>query len=152
MFLYHINIGSNLGDSRSAIERAVAGIFSLSQGPRRRSATVESEPWGFASAHSFLNVGVEITTEMLPLELLVRLQQIEKAISPHSHRNPDGTYRDREIDIDMIFALENGDPVCMSDSRLTLPHPRAIDRGFVTGPVAQLHPGIPVGELIPAAR
>lgn len=146
MMLAHINIGSNIGDSRSAIERAVADVFSLSEGITRRSDFIESEPWGFESPNRFLNIGVEIETTLQPECLLSRLQEIERAISPASHRNPDGTYRDRVIDIDLIFMGyprgESFEMLICDSPRLTLPHPRAAERDFVMSPILGLHPGL----------
>ncbi len=146
--LAHINIGSNIGDSRSAIERAVAAVFALSRGITRRSSLVESEPWGFESPHRFLNVGVEIETRLSPEELLMELQGIEKGICDDSHRNPDGSYRDRIIDIDLIFMARRDDTpegleTVVNDSpSLTLPHPRALERPFVVAPIQELHPSL----------
>ncbi len=137
----HINIGSNLGDSRSVIERAVAGIFSLSEGLTRRSSFVNSEPWGFESPNRFLNIGVEIETSLSPETLLARLQAIEKEISPASHRNEDGSYRDRLVDIDLIFmATSDLKPIRHHSPSLILPHPRATERKFVIAPIRELHP------------
>lgn len=140
--LAHINIGSNIGDSRSVIERAVADVFAISEGVVRRSGYVESEPWGFSSPHRFLNIGVEIETSLPPEELLKRLLEVEKSISPASHRNPDGSYRDRLIDIDLIFmADDDGVVLRYASPALTLPHPRAKERPFVMNPIVELHPG-----------
>ena len=143
--LAHINIGSNIGDSRSAIERAVAAVFALSEGETRRSSLVESEPWGFESPNMFLNVGVEIETSLTPEELLRRLQGVERGICADSHRNPDGSYRDRQIDIDLIFmarrndTLDGWETVAYDSPQLTLPHPRASERHFVVVPIRELH-------------
>lgn len=157
MYLYHINIGSNIGDSRSLLERAVAAVSGLSRGVVRRSSVVESEPWGFDSLNKFLNVGMEISSQLPPEALLERLQAIERSISPQSHRNPDGSYRDRLIDIDMIFAARctgeipdavNEEAIVRLETpELTLPHPRAWQRGFVTAPILELHPGFPLSAL-----
>lgn len=155
MYLYHINIGSNIGDSRSLLERAVAAVSGLSCGVVRRSSVVESEPWGFDSLNKFLNVGMEISSQLPPEALLERLQAIERSISPQSHRNPDGSYRDRLIDIDLIFGVEttengvfNPEEIIRIDTPLlTLPHPRAWQRGFVTAPILELHPGFPLPVL-----
>jgi 2-amino-4-hydroxy-6-hydroxymethyldihydropteridine diphosphokinase len=136
----HINIGSNIGDSRSIIERAVAAIFQLSEGPTRRSSYVESEPWGFESPNMFLNIGVEIESTLPPLELFARLQAIEKSICADSHRNADGSYRDRLIDIDLIFYGDTH----LTTPQLTLPHPHATERAFVLTPIRELHPSGPL--------
>jgi len=146
--LAHINIGSNIGDSRPTIERAVADVFSISDGITRRSSIIESEPWGFDSPNKFLNIGVEIETSLSPEKLLDILQEIEHRISPEPHRNPDGSYRDRAIDIDLIFMTgeKETDTIRYSSPRLTLPHPRAASRQFVIGPIRELHPETPIPE------
>lgn len=132
----HINIGSNIGDRRALIERAVARVLSLSVSPGRVSTPVESEPWGFSSPHPFLNVGVSIMTDLRPHALLRALLAIQADISDAPHRAPDGSYIDRPIDIDLI---------CMEDTvidtpDLILPHPRMHLRPFVLLPLAELSP------------
>ncbi len=102
----------------------------------RCSAPFESEPWGYESPNMFLNVGVCVDTEMAPAELLRVLEKVEKEISRAPHRNPDGSYRDRDIDIDLIAV----DSTVMATPELTLPHPRMHLRRFVLQPMAELMP------------
>lgn len=135
----HINLGSNAGPSRQILEAAIEAVEALSEGPALHSHPVESEPWGFDSPNRFLNVGVEIETSLAPEELLDRLQEIEcevaaRFVADNRHRNPDGSYRDRALDIDIIFygALE------VHTSRLTLPHPRRLERDFVMKPIREI--------------
>lgn len=130
---YYINIGSNLGDRHLNIRRAV-GKLREAFGPVIVSELVESEPWGFDSTNLFLNIGVAFDSALPPLEMLSRLQAIEKEISPASHRNPDGTYADRIIDIDIMEA----EGVTLETPRLTLPHPRLQERPFFLIPLQQL--------------
>ncbi len=134
----HLNLGSNIGDSRSILERAVAAVFRLHEGAGepRRSSVVESEPWGFDSENRFLNTGVEIETSLAPEALLARLKEIERSEAPEGniHRNPDGSYRDRYLDIDIIFFGE----LTIETPELTVPHPRWRERPFVTAPVREL--------------
>ncbi len=138
----HINIGSNLGDSRSLIEQAVAGIALLSSTPLRRSGLIESSPWGYDSPHRFLNIGVEIGTQLHPQQVLKQLLGIQQSISPASHRNPAGDYADRLIDIDLIyygnFTLDL--PPTATLPAITLPHPRLHLRPFVLRPIDELSP------------
>ena len=136
----HINIGSNKGDRLTYIESAVAFISSLwPEGRLRRSDFFESEPWGFESPNRFVNLGVMIETEAEadPAETLLRLQRVEKSISPDPHRDSSGGYTDRKIDIDLI-AIDN---ITVESDSLTLPHPRMRERDFVMKPLCQLDPG-----------
>lgn len=127
------------------IERAVSMLEAdktLSSGRLRRSPWVYSEPVGYASDAEFVNLGVAIdfADDRLPCtpeEVLDITQGIERSIAPDSpHRNADGTYRDRVIDIDIIHI----DGVRMESDRLTLPHPRAEARAFVMKPMGFLSP------------
>lgn len=133
----HINIGSNLGRRDANISDAVAGIRRIARCRVEAVSTpVESEPQGFDSEHSFVNVGVRLYTELAPLELLHALLQTERAISPASHRTAAGGYADRMIDIDLIAY----DDVVADTPELTLPHPRMHERAFVLTPLAELAP------------
>lgn len=131
----YINIGSNKGDRLSIIGRAVAAISTTGSG-MRVSSPVESEPWGYDSPHPFINVGIAIEIDSSAADYLKTLRQIEHSISTDAHRNPDGTYRDRTLDIDLIAV----DDLIIDTDTLTLPHPRMHLRPFVLIPMAELAP------------
>ncbi len=137
----YLNIGSNRGDREANIELAVALIAEHWHGARvRRAPIVESDPAGFDSPNRFLNLGVAIDTadRVDPYEVLDALQAIERRVAPNSpHRNDDGSYRDRDVDIDIIAI----DDLEIESERLTLPHPRAAARDFVMRPMRFLRPG-----------
>lgn len=135
MHLAHLNIGSNNGDRRAFIARAVA-LISDRFHVVAVSDPVESAPWGFNSQNPFINIGISILTDLDPFQLLDATRAIEKEISDLPHRNHDGSYRDRDIDIDIIFY----DTLRVMTPRLTIPHPHALKRQFVTQPLKQLHP------------
>lgn len=141
--MVYINIGSNLGDRRANLSRALEGI-----GRHFRIAAVsnifESEPWGFDSPHGFLNICAAFEAAgRSPIEILDITQAVEREISPLSHRNPDGSYRDRLIDIDIVHI----DGIELQTPRLTLPHPHLHDRDFFLTPYrevrARLTPAMP---------
>lgn len=135
----HLNLGSNLGDRHHNLSRAYevllrelgSDIYNL-----RISNPVESAPWGFDSDNLFLNIGLSFDTQLPPEAVFDATRRAERTISPLSHRNPDGTYRDRYVDIDIIFY---GQTVVDSDS-LCLPHPRAHLRPFVLMPMIEIDP------------
>lgn len=136
----YLNIGSNSGDRRANIAAAVAAVAAMPQvvaGSVRISDIVESEPWGYESDSPYLNVGAALEADIdSPEEFLADIQACERAISDAPHRNADGSYRDRPIDIDII-AID--DIVCHTPT-LTLPHPRMHQRAFVLEPMRQLAP------------
>ena len=131
---YFLNIGSNLGQTRLNISRALAAL-NRNFGPIDISHAVESEPWGFESPNTFLNVGVHIVSELPPLEVLDILQGIERELSDAPHRTPEGKYTDRIIDIDIMAA-----DTPFEHERLTIPHPHLTERLFFTGPLAEIAP------------
>lgn len=133
----HVNIGSNIGDRHALIERAVAAIGRMAKATVRLSSPFESEPWGFESPNSFINLGVAFETDLPPFELLRQLRLIESRISDASHRTADGCYADRMIDIDLIAVGQ----IILSGDGLTLPHPRMHLREFVLRPIEELEPG-----------
>ena len=98
----YINIGSNQGDRRANIARAVALIADTLNVKPQLSSAIESEPWGYDSDSPYLNIGLVFDTRLSPEALLDALLSIERYISPASHRKPDGSYADRLIDIDLI--------------------------------------------------
>lgn len=131
-----INIGSNLGDRRLNLSRAMRAV-GTGFGDFEMSHLVESAPWGFDSTNSFLNIGMAFHSDLPPAEILARLQEIERSISPASHRNPDGSYADRVVDIDIVAI----DREVIDTEVLTVPHPHLPKRRFFLEPLAELAPG-----------
>ncbi len=136
--LYFLNIGTNLGNREANLLHA---IVELSNGATwcQVSHVVESEPWGFKSEHGFQNVGVAISTQQLPHEVLTWLHSIEAKLGSGNHRNAQGGYADRLIDIDiMTIEDERGKPVELHDDTLQVPHPHLQERDFFLKPLQEL--------------
>ncbi len=140
MSVIHLNIGSNISPRHRHISDAVEALRAeFKSSTFLISTIVESEPWGFDSSNTFLNCGVMIKThtDIDPEQLLHITQCIERRLGLGiAHRNADGSYTDRALDIDII-AL---DRTIMHTPELTLPHPRATLRPFVMLPLRQLDP------------
>lgn len=141
-----LNLGSNLGDRRLNLSRAMRAIGE-EFGNFEISHVVESAPWGYDSTHNFLNLGMMIESELPPLDLLHKLQEIEKSISAGAHRTATGGYMDRDIDIDIIAI----DREIIDLPELKVPHPKMCERKFVLEPLYELAPGWrhPVTGLTP---
>lgn len=136
----HLNIGSNRGDRILLIDRAVALIArAFPEATIVAAPDIESLPWGYDSPHPFINraLMLDIPGDLDPLTLLAITQDIEQQIGAATpHRNPDGSYADRLIDIDII----DFDALSFNSPALTLPHPHAAARPFVIEPLAALDP------------
>ncbi len=143
MSTIYLNLGSNLGDRRANIERAILMLASrYPQSRIRRAPEIQSDAWGFDTVNRFINVGIAIDLpegqEVDPLALLDQVQAIEQTIAPgETHRNSLGDYIDRSIDIDIIAI----DDLVYSHPRLKIPHPQAGARTFVMRPMHFLRPG-----------
>ncbi len=132
---YYLNLGSNLGNRLLHLTRAMKAIGE-EFGPYETSHKVESDPWGFNSTNRFVNIGLTIDTDEEPAEVLRKLQAIEKGISPRGHRRWDGSYNDREIDIDIMAT----DGESYDSPTLHIPHPHLAKREFFLKPLAELAP------------
>lgn len=131
--VYYINIGSNLGNRLMNLTRAVSAI-EKQFGWFELSHHIESDAWGYESKNKFLNVGMAFISDLEPTDVLHILQDIEKSINPATHRNADGSYKDRMIDIDIMAV----DDMVMNTPELTLPHPHLNERPFFLEPFKEL--------------
>ena len=130
--LYHLGLGSNLGDRRGHIEDAVSFLGRCGR-VLKRSAIYETSPVGMPGSAPFYNLVLALATPLQPLELLARCREYEASRGrdpEHSH------YRDREIDIDILLA---GDRV-IATPELAVPHPRLAERGFALVPLFEIAP------------
>ena len=80
----------------------------------------------------FLNLALELKSEVPPEELLKNLKNIEERLG----RTSSTPWGPRHIDIDIIFY---GDIIFESPT-LIIPHPRMQDRKFVLIPLAEIAP------------
>ncbi len=127
----YLSIGSNIGSRLENITNALRKLNSLAQTRVNRvSAIYETEPIGNINQPSFLNIAVEIETELHPLELLSELKKIEYDLG----RTEQERWGPRIIDIDIILY---GD-ICINEKQLVLPHAEFRKRRFVLQPLVEL--------------
>ena len=141
---YYLNLGSNLGDPMRNITRALAAL-SAGTGGCIVTPPIVSQPWGFRSENTFVNLGVAVDTGMTPRQMLRFTQSVERRLGSGPHRNPDGSYADRLIDIDIMAADgPDGKPITVNTDNLTIPHPHLHGRDFFLIPYRQLRKCRPV--------
>lgn len=129
----YLSLGSNLGNREQLLHQAVELIGQRLGHVTGVSSMIETEPVGFVSQHCFMNLALELETELAPLEALEETQQIERELG-RKHKSVGGVYSDRPIDIDLVAY----DDLVLETERLTLPHPRMHERAFVLEPMAEI--------------
>jgi 2-amino-4-hydroxy-6-hydroxymethyldihydropteridine diphosphokinase len=125
-----LSLGSNLGDSRRLLADAVDSLPDVVA----TSHVYETDPVGGPSQGNFLNLVVELDTELTPLQLLGVCHRIESS----AERTREVRWGPRTLDIDIIWM----DGVEMDTERLTIPHPRWKVRRFVLAPLRDLAPDL----------
>lgn len=136
----YIGLGTNLGDKEENLRAAVQKIEEQIGKTVSLSAFYITAPWGFRSDNSFLNAAVCIDTDLSPLEVLQKTQEIERELG-RKHKSAGGVYSDRLIDIDLLMyddlILSTTSP---EGAELNLPHPLMAERDFVMKPMAEIAP------------
>ena len=126
-------MGGNLADPAARIPEAIQLIADLpGTTVLRRSRLYRSAPWGDPGQPDFVNAACLLETSLGPEALLEAFQKIEAALG----RVPGPRWGPRFIDLD-ILAYEG---VVMETPRLTLPHPRFLERSFAILPAAEVWP------------
>lgn len=134
-----IGLGANLGDRRAAVESAITRFESGSGGRLlARSSMIRTDPVGGPPQPDYLNAVVIIETTLDPRGLLAVARDLELAAG--RDRSREVRWGPRMLDVDL---LSYGDLI-VDDPELQLPHPRALERGFVLRPWAEVDPDYPI--------
>lgn len=135
MAIAYLCLGSNSGDRLKLVEQAVS-LLNLAENVKivRTSALYETEPWGVKDQNWFLNLAVEIKTDLSAEDLLLKCLSIEKTLG--RNRTQEERWGERPIDIDIIFY----DKKIIDSQILTVPHPQMHKRAFVLVPLLELIP------------
>lgn len=133
MHTVYLSLGSNLGDRKATMRRAIGLLNERAGSVDRQSSFIETEPWGFESTNKFLNMCVRLLTTLSPEQLLMATKQIERELG-RTQKSVNGQYHDRPIDIDILMY----DDLQLSTPDLTLPHPHMQEREFVMIPLREI--------------
>ncbi len=131
-------LGSNLGNRKENIRRAISLIERFVGKVLKESSLLETAPFGVVNQPPFLNKGVLVETFHPPWELLRLLKWIEKRVG----RFPTYRWGPRVVDVDLVFYGK----VKVDTKELKLPHPGLKDRYFfkeIYGEVKRKPPPLP---------
>lgn len=127
-----LSLGSNLGDRRLMIKKAISELNKIAGHVIKRSSIHETKPVGKIDQPMFLNCCVEIKTDLKPLGLLSVCQKIEKRLG--RSQSEKGKMLPRTIDIDILFYGKE----VVDTPKLKIPHPRIAEREFVLKPLTEI--------------
>ena len=128
-----ISIGSNKNNPQLQIELAFTKISERFNNARI-SPLYLTQPVGGIAQDAFINAAIKLDTQLSAHEFLHFLMGLEhQAHRNRAHEIPNGP---RNLDLDIILF---GDEI-LSESDLTIPHPRFRDRRFVLEPLHDLAP------------
>ncbi|MDP2654564.1 MAG: 2-amino-4-hydroxy-6-hydroxymethyldihydropteridine diphosphokinase [Candidatus Omnitrophota bacterium] len=127
-----LGLGSNLGDRRDNILRAVEELKAQGIALDALSTIIETDPVGGPLQGKFLNAVARTSTTLSPQEVLKAIHSVEKSLGRVR------TVRDgpRTIDIDILLY----DDLKIQTKKLTVPHPRMQERDFVMKPLGEIAP------------
>ena len=128
-----LGLGSNVGDRENQLKEAIR-LLDEQSGIKvvKVSSFYETEPVGYVDQPDFLNLCVEIQTELSPKAVLERGLAIEQQL----HRVRKERWGPRTLDIDILLY---GDQI-IEEQDLTIPHPRMTERAFVLIPLQEIAP------------
>ena len=126
-----IALGSNIGNFKINFQNAIESISKFGQ-IKSVGQIYVSKPYGLKEQNNFYNTAIEILTTCQPMELMSKLQSIEKKLI----KNKKILNGQRKIDLDIIFF---GSKI-VKNSQIEIPHPRAMDRDFVLKPICDFKP------------
>jgi len=151
-----IGVGSNLGDRKANVAEAIVLVGEIPDSRLARTSSLyESEPHGPAKT-LFVNMVIELETELAALDLLKHLNDIEeqmgrkrakpKAAAAAKAKPTKAAPKmdvSRVIDLDILFFNTE----IVKTSKLKIPHPEIQRRRFVLMPLAEVAPQLIHPEL-----
>lgn len=132
-----LGLGSNLGDRAALLAGAVTSLRSAA-GVRVAAVSdvYETDPVGGPEQGAYLNLVVQLDTDLDPWALLALAQELEA----EADRVREERWGPRTLDVDVLWV----DGQVVDEPALTVPHPRMWERRFVLAPLSELAP-----ELLP---
>jgi len=131
--VYHtifLMLGSNLSDRISMLEAAKATIRKAGISITKESHLYETAAWGKTDQPPFINQVIQISCNLIPLELLARILDVEKELG----RKRLEIWGPRCIDIDILYFNQQ---ICIYDN-LKIPHPEIQNRRFALAPLVEI--------------
>ena len=124
-------LGTNIEPREQYLKDALAKIVDNNLNIILESSVYETPAWGGVADQNFLNMCIEVETELDAYEVLDTIQKIELELGRVRKEH----WGNRTIDIDIIIF----DDLVFNDDRLIVPHKYIHDRNFVLAPLVEMY-------------
>ena len=128
----YLGLGTNLGNKKNNLKNAIKALSRELGEPVKVSSVYQSEPWGFKSPNSFLNLVMSYNTLLNAEQVLSICLDIEKQLG-RTRKDILG-YESRIIDIDILLFGN----LVVAENNLKIPHPLLKERLFVLEPLLEI--------------
>ena len=129
-------LGTNIEPREQYLKDALRKIVDNNIKIILESSIYETPAWGGVADQNFLNMCIEVETELDAYELLDTIQKIELELGRVRKEH----WGNRTIDIDIIAF----DDLVFNDDRLIVPHKYIHDRNFVLAPLVEMYDSIEI--------
>ena len=129
-------LGTNIEPREQYLKDALAKIVDNNLKIILESSVYETPAWGGVADQNFLNMCIEVETELEAYEVLDTIQKIELELGRVRKEH----WGNRTIDIDIIIF----DDLVFNDDRLIVPHKYIHDRNFVLAPLVEMYGSIEI--------
>lgn len=131
----YLGLGSNIGDKKGHLDKAIELLKQQEKiTVRNISSYYETDPVGYIDQDLFLNIVVEIETQLEPYKLLEYCNRIEEILK----RKRILRWGPRTIDVDILLYED----FISDDEKLIIPHPRMKERAFVMVPLYEINQNV----------
>lgn len=135
-----IALGSNIENRYDYLSKAIEHLGNHPKIQLVNSSSVyETDPVGYEDQDLFLNMVIEIQTELGALELLDFCLKVELELG----RKREIVWGPRTIDLDILLYNQ----VNIKSEKLIIPHPRMLERNFVMIPLMEIKPDVIIPNI-----
>ena len=134
MFEVYLGIGSNIGDSKMHLKNCVEALNLNIGKVSHVSSVYETKAWGNQNQANFFNQVVQISTDILPFELLKKIKELEIVLG----RTKTEKWGPRVVDIDILLFSN----FHFTAANLQIPHAFLQERRFVLVPLLEINPAL----------
>ena len=129
-------LGTNIEPREQYLKDALAKIVDNNLNIILESSVYETPAWGGVADQNFLNMCIEVETELDAYEVLDTIQKIELELGRVRKEH----WGNRTIDIDIITFND----LIYNNNRLIVPHKYIHDRNFVLAPLVEMYGSIEI--------